>query len=112
MSASDERPTALNAIDKCSNIGVNRGRGLRAVVSDVKRQREISPVFDIERREARSRMDCGVVGDLKMWEVASPARIGCGDSVGQEKRVKNLIEPFSESNSLMMGGGGSLEADA
>ena len=76
MPASDERPAALDAVDECSNIGVDWRRGLRAVVGDVKRQREISSVFDIERREARARVDCGVVGDLKMWEVASPARVG------------------------------------
>ena len=111
MSTADERPAALNAVDECSDVGVDWGRGLRAVVGDVKGQREISSVLDIEGGEARSGMDCGVVGDFKMWEVASPARVGCGDPVGKKKRVENLIEPLSESNSLMMGGGGSLEAD-
>ena len=61
--AADEGPAGLEAVNESGDVGVNWGRRLKAMVGDVEGQREVSPMFDVEGREARARVDGGVVGD-------------------------------------------------
>ena len=68
----DERPTALNAVNKGGDVSVDRRRRLGPVVGDVERQRKVPPMFNVEGRESSARVDGGVVRDLEVRKVASP----------------------------------------
>ena len=107
----DERPTALNAVDKGGDVSVDRRGRLGPVVGDVERQWEVSPMFNVEGRETSARVDGGIVRDLEVRKVAGPTRVGCRDPMSEEKGVENLVEPLGEADGFVMSGGGGLETD-
>ena len=85
----DERPTALNAVDKGGDVSVDRRGRLGPVVGDVERQWEVSPMFNVEGREASARVDGGIVRDLEVRKVAGPTRVGC---IGDKRQMATMIE--------------------
>ena len=95
----------MEAINKGGDVRMNqRGRGLRAVVGHIEGKREVTTMVHVERRETSLGMDGGVVGYLKIREIASPSRVSSRNATGEEKVAKRGVEALSKANGLMVSG--------
>ena len=99
----DNSPTRMEDVNKGGNVRVNqRGRRLRAVVGHIERKRKVTTMIHVERRETSLGIDGGVVGYLKMREIASPSGVSSRNATGEEKVAKRGVEALSKPNGLMV----------